>query len=176
MFLDALSDSQLSDVISSDGLNSKKKIIRLHQPLTEIKLEYTGIINFEWTFLFEDQKFQWSEGLLGSYYCSLNRKPDPSVEICKFIPNSKSKFPVFSILDYNLARFDIKDIRGLEIILFTSLFTFLDMANEDTGPGESPKRSIEEPTNEEIYNKYEHPRMKLQVRFALLFLSKNFIY
>ena len=143
-------------------------------------LEYTGTLSFEWSTVFEGHSLQWSKGLLGSIYCSLIRKPDPSIEICKYVPGSKKAPASFTILDYNIARMDIQDIRGLEIVLLCSLFTFIDMHTLDVGPREaidarqsaSPPRIPPAPISPSASPKpdlphrqpsmYEHPRSKLQ--------------
>ncbi|TIB70319.1 hypothetical protein E3Q08_00019 [Wallemia mellicola] len=172
---DALSDSHLADVITEAGVSAKKKTINLYQPDSEVGLEYTGTLSFEWTTYFEGHTLQWSKGLLGSIYCSLIRKPDPSVEVCKYVPGNKKSPPTFTILDYNLARFELEDIRGLEIVLLCSVFTFLDMQNQEVGPGEPAKDEpmmtsavpiSAAPAGPALPDRqpslYEHPRSKLQ--------------
>lgn len=53
--------------------------------------------------------------------CSLDRKPEPSVEVCLAREGDKRDFPRISILHYNIERFqDIKDLRGLEYLLVMS--------------------------------------------------------
>lgn len=177
---DALSDSHLADVITEAGVGARRKVINLYQPDSEVALEYTGTISFEWTTYFEGHTLQWSKGLLGTIYCSLVRKPDPSIEISKYVPGNKKTPATFTILDYNIARLEINDIRGLEIVLMCSVFTFIDMHNDDVGPGEAaaaresisppraPAAAIPTSTSpkpalpERQPSLYEHPRSKLQ--------------
>ncbi|KAF8127410.1 hypothetical protein EV363DRAFT_1585440 [Boletus edulis] len=50
------------------------------------------------------------------------------------------------ILDYNLKRFDIKDRKGLEIVILTALLTFQDASNAtmsaSAAPAPAPKKGI----------------------------------
>lgn len=55
--------------------------------------------------------------------CSLDRKPEPSVEVCLAREGNKRDFPRISLLHYNIERFhgsDIQDVRGLEYLLVMS--------------------------------------------------------
>lgn len=144
---DALSNSHLADVITETGPAAKKKTINLYQPESQVELEYTGTISFEWSARFEGHHLQWHKGLLGSIYCSLMRKPDPSIEIAKFTPRSRKSPATFTILDYNIARMDIDDIRGLEIVLLCSIFTFIDISNDDV-VSITPNTTPPTPTNQ----------------------------
>lgn len=55
--------------------------------------------------------------------CSLDRKPDPSVEVCLAREGDRRDFPRVSLLHYNIERFlgsAITDLRGLETLLVMS--------------------------------------------------------
>ncbi|OCF31114.1 hypothetical protein I316_07246 [Kwoniella heveanensis BCC8398] len=116
---------------------AKKRRLQLHGPDEDIPFEFTGRINFEWSFEFEGNKYRWSREVYGKdYICSLDRKPDPKVEIC-LAREASSKGPArLQILHYNIERFpdEIKDLRGLETLLVTSLVCLLDAADDRGGP------------------------------------------
>ncbi|OCF55343.1 hypothetical protein L486_06823 [Kwoniella mangroviensis CBS 10435] len=120
---------------------SKKRRLQLHGPDEEVPFEFTGRINFEWTFTFEGHKYRWTREIYGKdYICSLDRKPDPKVEIC-LARDVSSKGPArLQILHYNIDRFpdEIKDVRGLETLLVASLLCLLDAANDRNTLSRSP--------------------------------------
>lgn len=72
--------------------------------------------------LTDSNKYKWKRDLVGrDMVCSLDRKPEPSVEVCLAREGDKRDFPRISILHYNIERFqDIKDLRGLEYLLVMS--------------------------------------------------------
>ncbi|WVW82428.1 hypothetical protein I302_104438 [Kwoniella bestiolae CBS 10118] len=120
---------------------SKKRRLQLHGPDEDVPFEFTGRINFEWTFTFEENKYRWTREVYGKdYICSLDRKPDPKVEIC-LARDVSSKGPArLQILHYNIDRFpnEIKDLRGLETLLVASLLCLLDAANDRNTLSRSP--------------------------------------
>ncbi|EKD03572.1 hypothetical protein A1Q2_02155 [Trichosporon asahii var. asahii CBS 8904] len=77
-------------------------------------------------------KYKWKRDLVGKdMVCSLDRKPEPSVEVCLAREGDKRDFPRISILHYNIERFqDIKDLRGLEYLLVMSVLCLMDAAEE----------------------------------------------
>ncbi|GJJ11351.1 hypothetical protein Clacol_005583 [Clathrus columnatus] len=63
--------------------------------------------------------------------CYMIRKPDPPVLVAVTKePPGKLKTSTVQILDYNINRFDIKDRKGLEIAILTSLLTFSDYSEQ----------------------------------------------
>nr|XP_019014839.1 uncharacterized protein I206_00926 [Kwoniella pini CBS 10737]OCF53620.1 hypothetical protein I206_00926 [Kwoniella pini CBS 10737] len=144
--------SEIYDVLTGAHLASagyemekaKKRRLQLHGPDEDVPFEYTGRINFEWTFEFEGNKYRWTREVYGKdYICSLDRKPDPRVEIC-LARDSSSKGPArLQILHYNIERFptEIKDQRGLETLLVASLLCLLDAASDRNAPSRSASSS-----------------------------------
>lgn len=64
-------------------------------------------------FLPSRHQLKWTRPTFGSdYICSIDRKPDPSVQVCIARPPYKAKDGVIQLLDYNLARFDFQDLKG----------------------------------------------------------------
>ncbi|RSH92781.1 hypothetical protein EHS25_008227 [Saitozyma podzolica] len=125
---------------------AKQRRLQLHGPDENVAFDFTGKIGFEWTFTFEGNKFRWSREVYGKdYICSIDRKPDPRVEIClprnrdgyEFIARArdgekdKDKPGRLQVLHYNIERFpdEIKDLRGLETLLVATLMCFVDTAD-----------------------------------------------
>ncbi|KAK8866030.1 hypothetical protein IAR55_001181 [Kwoniella newhampshirensis] len=135
------------------GEKGKRRRLQLHGPDEDIPFDFTGKINFEWTFQFEGNKYRWTREVYGKdYICSIDRKPDPRVEICLARDSSKNDPGRIQILHYNIDRFpdEIKDLRGLETLLVASLLCLLDAADDRSsslsvvkpgklGPSLSPK-------------------------------------
>ncbi|ODN91992.1 hypothetical protein L198_05664 [Cryptococcus wingfieldii CBS 7118] len=129
---------------------AKSRRLQLHGPDETIPFHFIGKINFEWTFVFQGNKYSWRRELYGKdYICTLNRKPDPSVEICLAREAYKRNPARLQILHYNIDRFtsDIKDVRGLETLLVTSLLCLLD-AWEDRGSLTNAKSGPSPPIKE----------------------------
>ncbi|WVQ77076.1 hypothetical protein IAR50_006759 [Cryptococcus sp. DSM 104548] len=121
---------------------AKSRRLQLHGPDEAIPFNFTGKINFEWTFVFQGNKYSWRRELYGKdYICTLDRKPDPAVEICLAREAYKQNPARLQILHYNIDRFtsDIKDVRGLETLLVASLLCLLD-AWEERGSLTNGKR------------------------------------
>ncbi|KAK4684448.1 hypothetical protein P7C73_g5732, partial [Tremellales sp. Uapishka_1] len=101
---------------------AKQRRLELHGPDVLVPWDMTGKLGFEWTFVFEGNKYRWTRegyGIGKDYICSLDRKPDPSVEICLARESDKNGPGKLQILHYNIERFpnDILDLRGLETLL-----------------------------------------------------------
>ncbi|EAL17444.1 hypothetical protein CNBM1370 [Cryptococcus deneoformans B-3501A] len=143
--------SAIYDVLSGARLASagytiekaKKRRLQLHGPDEDIPFDFTGKINFEWSFIFEGNKYRWRREIYGrDYICTMDRKPDPPVEICLAREADKKEPAKIQILHYNIDRFpnEIKDLRGLETLLVASLLCLLD-AGEDRSTTLSSKLS-----------------------------------
>lgn len=88
-------------------------------------------------------KYRWRREIYGrDYICTMDRKPDPPVEICLAREADKKEPAKIQILHYNIDRFpnEIKDLRGLETLLVASLLCLLD-AGEDRSTTLSSKLS-----------------------------------
>ncbi|WWC86372.1 uncharacterized protein L201_001248 [Kwoniella dendrophila CBS 6074] len=140
---DVLSGAKLASM-GFELEKAKKRRLQLHGPDEDIPFEYTGRINFEWTFEFEGNRYRWTREVYGKdYICSIDRKPDPRVEIC-LARDSTSKGPGrIQILHYNIDRFtaEIQDLRGLETLLVASLLCLLDAADSRNAPSRSTSGS-----------------------------------
>ncbi|GFZ43645.1 hypothetical protein JCM24511_01365 [Saitozyma sp. JCM 24511] len=103
---------------------AKQRRLQLHGPDENVAFDFTGKIN----------KFRWSREVYGKdYICSIDRKPDPRVEICLARDGDKDKDKPgrLQVLHYNIERFpdEIKDLRGLETLLVATLMCFVDTAD-----------------------------------------------
>nr|ODN99764.1 hypothetical protein L204_02200 [Cryptococcus depauperatus CBS 7855] len=130
-----------SDVLTGARLASygyttekaKKRRLQLHGPDENVPFDFTGKINFEWSFVFEENKYRWKREIYGKdYICSIDRKPDPPVEICLAREADKKEPAKLQVLHYNVERFpnEIKDLRGLETLLVASLMCLFDVGEE----------------------------------------------
>ncbi|KAK1926542.1 hypothetical protein DB88DRAFT_482226 [Papiliotrema laurentii] len=140
---DAFSGAKLGSM-GFVSAKDKKRRLELHNPDENVSFEFTGKINFEWTFVFEGLKYRWTREVYGKdYICSLDRKPDPRVEICLARGGDKKEPGRLQILHYNIDRFpdEIKDLRGLETLLVASLMMIID-ANDERAlkPGSTAQR------------------------------------
>ncbi|OWZ28810.1 hypothetical protein C361_06554 [Cryptococcus neoformans Tu259-1] len=127
---------------------AKKRRLQLHGPDEDVPFDFTGKINFEWSFIFEGNKYRWRREIYGKdYICTMDRKPDPPVEICLAREGDKKEPAKIQILHYNIDRFpnEIKDLRGLETLLVASLLCLLD-ASEDRSTTLSSKLSKSAPS------------------------------
>ncbi|RXK37566.1 hypothetical protein M231_05191 [Tremella mesenterica] len=133
---DALSGAKLASA-GYQLEKDKKRRLQLHGPDEDVSFEFTGRLTFEWSFEFEENKYRWTRASLGKdYVCSLDRKPDPRVEICLAREADKGVPARLQILHYNIERFptEIKDVRGLETLLVMSLLCLIDAAEDRASP------------------------------------------
>ncbi|ORY33706.1 hypothetical protein BCR39DRAFT_518688 [Naematelia encephala] len=134
---DPLTTARLASIGSATE-KSKKRRLQLHGPDEDVVFEFTGKITFEWTFRFEGNKYRWTREVYGKdYICCLDRKPDPKVEICLAREADKNAPARLQILHYNIERFpdEIRDLRGLETLLVSTLMCFIDAADDRSRGG-----------------------------------------
>ncbi|KIR35467.1 hypothetical protein I352_01742 [Cryptococcus deuterogattii MMRL2647] len=129
---------------------AKKRRLQLHGPDEDVPFDFTGKINFEWSFIFEGNKYRWRREIYGKdYICTMDRKPDPPVEICLARESDKKEPAKLQILHYNIDRFpnEIKDLRGLETLLVASLLCLLDAGDErSTSSSSKLSKSVSTPS------------------------------
>ncbi|KAI0742057.1 hypothetical protein C8Q80DRAFT_1274377 [Daedaleopsis nitida] len=119
---DPLSESLLATV-SAPSPTSKHKTLQLYNPDIIVELKYTGTISFRWGFKWEDHEFEWKRE-----ECYIVRKPDPAVLIASTKePAGRLQTRTVQLLYYNINRFDVADLKGLEIVILTALLTFQDL-------------------------------------------------
>ncbi|KAF9059775.1 hypothetical protein BDP27DRAFT_448509 [Rhodocollybia butyracea] len=107
---------------TAPSATSKVKILELQNPSVPVELKASGTFTTKWLFRWEGHEFEWKRE-----ECYMIRKPDPPVlvAITKETPGRVQSASI-QVLDYNLNRFDIDDRKGLELVILTSLLTFLD--------------------------------------------------
>ncbi|KAL1410400.1 hypothetical protein Q8F55_004410 [Vanrija albida] len=137
---DAFSGAKLaSSGFVSDRLKSRR--LELHGPDEGIVFENRAkLSSVEWTFTFEGNKYMWKKDGFGSgigkdMICSLDRRPDPPVEVGRR-PDANGSGQI-QFLHYNIDRFlghEIKDLRGLETLFVASLLNLFDVAGIDEPP------------------------------------------
>ncbi|KAI0793634.1 hypothetical protein C8Q74DRAFT_1215186 [Fomes fomentarius] len=130
---DSLSEGLLATVTAPNA-TSKHKTLQLHNPDSIVELKYTGTITFKWGFKWEEHEFEWKRE-----ECYIIRKPDPAVLIASTKePPGKLQTRAVQLLYYNINRFDIHDLKGLEIVILTALLTFSDLNETYHGPATIP--------------------------------------
>ncbi|KAJ9120081.1 hypothetical protein QFC22_002979 [Naganishia vaughanmartiniae] len=137
--VDAYTGVRLASCSSSQPSHkAKSRRLELHNPDMAIPFEFSGGL----------RQLKWTRPTFGSdYVCSIDRKPDPSVQVCIARPPSKGKDGVIQLLDYNLARFDFQDLKGLELAMYMSLLAIMDAAEDkvsykkDNSP-QGPSRTV----------------------------------
>lgn len=117
--------------------DSKAVTIVLHDPHETIVLESASSVRFSWKFRYHEHKFKFrKENPLASGPASLvlewipprEYSDDPSILVAQV--NVKHGRTSVSILDHNLKRLQVTDIKGFEICLILSTFHFLEHAWE----------------------------------------------
>ncbi|WVO24484.1 uncharacterized protein IAS62_005852 [Cryptococcus decagattii] len=152
----AIYDSLTGARLASAGYTiekAKKRRLQLHGPDEDVPFDFTGKmfhanLKKEWLFIFEGNKYRWRREIYGKdYICTMDRKPDPPVEICLAREADKKEPAKLQILHYNIDRFpnEIKDLRGLETLLVASLLCLLD-AGDERSISSSSKMSKSVPT------------------------------
>ncbi|KIR97263.1 hypothetical protein L804_05445 [Cryptococcus deuterogattii 2001/935-1] len=140
---------------------AKKRRLQLHGPDEDVPFDFTGKINFEWSFIFERNKYRWRREIYGKdYICTMDRKPDPPVEICLAREADKKEPAKLQILHYNIDRFpnEIKDLRGLETLLVASLLCLLDAGDErSTSSSSKVSKSVPTPSPPSLPSKDSPP-------------------
>ncbi|KIR38736.1 hypothetical protein I307_02820 [Cryptococcus deuterogattii 99/473] len=140
---------------------AKKRRLQLHGPDEDVPFDFTGKINFEWSFIFECNKYRWRREIYGKdYICTMDRKPDPPVEICLAREADKKEPAKLQILHYNIDRFpnEIKDLRGLETLLVASLLCLLDAGDErSTSSSSKVSKSVPTPSPPSLPSKDSPP-------------------
>ncbi|KAF8170263.1 hypothetical protein K438DRAFT_1614343 [Mycena galopus ATCC 62051] len=133
---DPLSEALLVTA-TAPSATSKVKFLELCNPTKTVELKYTGVLNFRWSFQWEQHDFEWKRE-----ECYMLRKPDPPVLVCVTKePPGRLRTTSVQVLDYNLQRFDIEDRKGLEIVILTALMTFQD-ANDVHHTPEASSSSV----------------------------------
>ncbi|KAJ3847281.1 hypothetical protein EV368DRAFT_51479 [Lentinula lateritia] len=102
-------------------------IIELLNPSVPVELKASGRFPVKWAFSWKGHEFEWKR----EEECYIIRKPDPPVLIAITTRKEfhRAQPATVQILDYNLDRFDIEDRKGLELVILTSILTFLDSAD-----------------------------------------------
>ncbi|WFD34475.1 hypothetical protein MCUN1_001316 [Malassezia cuniculi] len=144
---DGLVDVALASVIAESSAVESKSL-RLHDPDHSVAFRRRApSLYHDWRFVWDEQVYQWRKELrlasAAAYTCTAIRKSDPDIAIATYRPASRSQPALIrtslltEIYDYNVARMETRDRRGLEAVLILSLMTLLDLENDTKA---SPKR------------------------------------
>lgn len=113
---------------------AKSVTMILHDPHAMIELESASAVRFSWKFRFDKQKFKFRKenplvkgpsSLAVEWIPPKEFSDDPNILVAQIA--FKSKRTTLSILDHNLKRLGIQDIKGFEICLILSLFFFFSL-------------------------------------------------
>ncbi|CDZ97616.1 hypothetical protein [Phaffia rhodozyma] len=129
---DAHFGAAVSSISTSSDAQSKVKQIQLFNPDVELELRSVGRMSYTWQFTWESELYQWKQPRLSSkeFTCFCVRKPDPDVDVSRARLGDTKSPTIITFQQYNIDRFSIKDHKGLEIILLTTLLSFLDASQE----------------------------------------------
>lgn len=145
ILLDGLIPDILLASISQTYTALKKRTIQLYNPDAEVELEKRSM-TFQQAhrFSFSDpssvraEEFSWkregpSRGSAQSAWaCEVIRKPDPNVLAAQYRPPAaKGKPGTLQLMDYNLARLEVADKKGLEVALVMTLSSLLDQEYDE---------------------------------------------
>jgi len=126
--------------VQAQSLDAKERSIVLRDPDAVIALKEGSGLRFNWKFEFEGGLYTWTrENLLSRNlrcsYTPLRKCDDHPISVALFESHMLlSKASKFTMLDYNVLRLGIQDLKGLEICLLMSVLSFLDAwSDRDTG-------------------------------------------
>lgn len=128
---------------------AKEKKLELFNPDTEVAggLKQIGRLAFTWSFTYLGETYEFRQPKLSSkeFTLFLLRAPDPPVDLARFLitPSGSPWRGGAELLlqQYNIERFtDIKDPKGLEILLVLGFVGFWD-AYEERSSGPRPEGS-----------------------------------
>ncbi|EPQ32077.1 uncharacterized protein PFL1_00275 [Pseudozyma flocculosa PF-1] len=136
ILLDGVLTDCLLASVAAPSTTARSKAVQLHSPDSTVTIEKRNkTFHQDWRFTVEDHLFQWrreSSARGGSSYtCEVIRKPDPKVLAAQYRPATKTKPGVLQFMDYNLDRLELKDKRGLEVLLIMTLSCLLDQEYDE---------------------------------------------
>lgn len=120
---------------------------------TPVELRDTSRIGFEWSFVWEGEKYRWvrESRMSNSLECRAIRKTG-DICVAQYLPRmlKDEYFGIFSLLGYNMLRCNLTKSRELELIILMSLMTLLDKSDD----GGWKKDSISKGVKEDIIGGY----------------------
>ena len=133
--------------------------VTLHQPELNLAIipNEGKLRRWDWTFDWEDRRFRWTKNQPFSKDITCHYLPskyDAPIAVCLFeynntLANRSSTAPSMTLLDYNINRIEISDVKGLEVVLILSVSAFLDLLIGDVLQDEMQRLELEEATNNE---------------------------
>lgn len=114
---------------------------------TPVELRDTSRIGFEWSFVWEGEKYRWvrESRMSNSLECKAIRK---SGDICvaQYLPRmlKDEYFGIFSLLGYNMLRCNLTKSRELELLILMSLMTLLDKSDDGGWKKDSISKGVQE--------------------------------
>ncbi|KAI7889765.1 uncharacterized protein EV154DRAFT_552769 [Mucor mucedo] len=100
---------------------------------TPVELRDSSRIGFEWSFIWEGEKYRWvrESRMSNSLECRAVRKTG-DICVAQYLPRilKDEYFGIFSLLGYNMLRCDLTKSRELELIILMSLMTLLDKSDD----------------------------------------------
>lgn len=106
----------------------------LHDPHEVVSLQSSSPVRFSWKFRYGGQKFRFRKestlspgpsSLSVEWVPSKEFKDDPCITVAQIA--IKAKRVELTMIDYNLARLCLEDLKGFEVCVILSLFFFFDM-------------------------------------------------
>ncbi|CAO3619368.1 unnamed protein product [Mucor hiemalis] len=114
---------------------------------TPVELRDSSRIGFEWSFVWEGEKYRWvrESRMSNSLECKAIRK---SGDICvaQYLPRmlKDEYFGIFSLLGYNMLRCNLTKSRELELLILMSLMTLLDKSDDGGWKKDSISKGVQE--------------------------------
>ncbi|GAA5804796.1 hypothetical protein HPULCUR_010303 [Helicostylum pulchrum] len=114
---------------------------------TPVELRDTSRIGFEWSFIWEGEKYRWvrESRMSNSLECRAVRKTG-DICVAQYLPRmlKDEYFGIFSLLGYNMLRCDLTKSRELELILLMSLMTLLDKSDDGGWKRDSISKGVQD--------------------------------
>jgi hypothetical protein len=132
--LDPFSQAVYGKITAPVLYGASEVSMQLLFPDLPIKLASTGKLRFEWQFQYESQVFRIRKdnvlapspsSMTLEWHASKAQKYDPSIAVCHL--SFRSRIPKLTMLDYNIERIGIKDLKGFEVCTLLCVLFIADL-------------------------------------------------